>query len=962
MTVDEAHAIAKGIVAEAEGNIENIRSEEDAKLQIINRMLVEALGWRPADIGAEVHTENGFSDFVIRDEDGDRFLVEAKKIGVIEIQTHATTCSYFKISGPVLKGAGVPIKQAASYCHPLGIPLAVVTDGLNWIVFLPWVQQASYTERQAVVFPGFHAVLDGFATFYELLSKSEQRKGTYHAIFDSIHENRLILEQSLSAAIPQAENGLEQKSALAFNLDTVFSSFFSELSGDNDPDLLVECFVETRESRVADFSLERITRNVLGNIDPNHRDVTEGLQSVVRSAVEGDVGQTIFLVGPSGAGKTTFLDRFFKRTLSRNVRERCVVIHINSLDATGTETTALSWMTERAISAIEGAIYDQGFPTWDDLQALYHLEYIKRAEGVDKALYLRSKEDFKEKFSGIVDESMHKDREQYLRKLLSDLVKNRKKLPVFIVDNTDEFSLAFKSAVFQYFQALRRTSEHCLIIFPATDRSAWTFSKLDIFNIYGSRSFFLPTPSPREVFRKRIDYLNSKISPTLPERQQSEYLMGKGIRVTIRDLRAFASVVERVFVDQDYAAKRVGELSNYNMRKALGLAKRVITSSVLNVEDLIRSYFTGSFVAPTLQKFMSALLRGDYEYFKPGDEPLLFPIFQVDHQVRQSPLLHVRVLLLLRGLHQAAQGDDELRYITIQSLQAYLGVMAVPEIAAQRSVEGLMAAGLMEPYDLSKKDLSPEQRVAITHSGLAHLELALFNPVYFEQMALTTSIVDGDITAQMRGAFRSTKPINERLEVVRAIFCRYLCDEDGRHSTVPERGEFEPQAALKRELLAQWGPGTTRKDELRPPKMAAAAVVATVESFDQQKGFGFVDVPELNERVFLHANVVTQSGFKSVYDGDDILCDVGRNERGLAVAKIYEVQTPNLREVPARIVKLLAERQYGFAHVDETNMDVFFHYHVFSPAKIAELREGQELMVEVKMDRQGRAQVRRVVQ
>lgn len=41
--------------------------------------------------------------------------------------------------------------------------------------------------------------------------------------------------------------------------------------------MLVDCFVETRESRIADFSLERLTKNVLGNIDPNERDVGAGL-------------------------------------------------------------------------------------------------------------------------------------------------------------------------------------------------------------------------------------------------------------------------------------------------------------------------------------------------------------------------------------------------------------------------------------------------------------------------------------------------------------------------------------------------------------------------------------------------------------------------------------------------------------------------------------------------------------
>jgi hypothetical protein len=72
------------------------------------------------------------------------------------------------------------------------------------------------------------------------------------------------------------------------------------------------------------------------------------------------------------------------------------------------------------------------------------------------------------------------------------------------------------------------------------------------------------------------------------------------------------------------------------MREALRLSKRVITSSILNVEDLIRSYVPGGLVAPSPEKFMNALMKGDYQFFREGDEPLLFPLFQVDSTIRQS--------------------------------------------------------------------------------------------------------------------------------------------------------------------------------------------------------------------------------------------------------------------------------------------------------------------------------------
>jgi cold shock CspA family protein/GTPase SAR1 family protein len=808
------------------------------------------------------------------------------------------------------------------------------------------------------------AVLDDFSVFYELLSKEHSAMGTYRVIFDSIHENRLVLDRELSAPLSASDNRIVQKSGLSFDLENVFDGFFAGLAGDQDPEMLVECFVETRESRIADFSLERLTKNVLGNIDPSERDVGQGLEAIVQGAVAGELGQTVFIVGPSGAGKSTFLERFFSRTLAPETRARCVVVKIDALDASGDESTALHWVTERAISSIERALFDDGIPAWNDLQGLYQLEYVRRSKGVDSALYNRDKAAFKEKFAGYVEEQVERDREGYLRRLLTNVVKSRKKLPIFFVDNTDEFSLTFKTSLFQYFQAMRREIKHCLLIFPATDRSAWSFSKTDIFNIYSSKSFFLPTPSPREVFRKRIEYIRRKANSDDQDSDSAgvrDYVTARGIRVSIRNLQAFASVIESVFVNQDYAAKRVGELANYNMRKALGLAKRVITSSVLNLEDLVRSYVTGDMAAPSPVHFSNALIKGDYQHFKPGDEPLLFPVFQVDSTVRQSPLIHARILTLLSDLTRGATEDAE-RYMSVNSILAYFGVMSVAEAATQRGLEALLLSGLLEPYDLSKKDYSDDQRLAITFSGLAHLDLSIYNPVFFEQFALTTRLPDPEAAEEIRDAYLANGSLIARLERVRELFAAYLCDEDERHLKVPQREEFRSQAALCTEIRGRWSTAkATSEEHWQLPDVVAEAVAGIVESFDRFRGYGFVDVPSLRDSAFLHARILEQGNLPEVHDGDRIVCDVNRNEKGLVVSRVLSVEPDKSTKTLGRIVKLFPDRGYGFINVPELGTDAFFHYHLFKPDERDGLTEGTELVVELRTDERGRAQVRRIV-
>jgi len=962
--IDKSYEVAKVILNEATANLENIRSEEDAKLQVITRLLTEALGWAHADISAERHNENGFSDYIVSDGDHEAFVVEAKKVGIIGVTTQATTKMHYKISGPALRDAYLGIGQAASYAAPLGIQLATLTDGYTWIVFLPYTPGSSYREKQAIVFPGFDAILHDYGAFYELLSKEECRKNTYKLLFDQVHENRLVQTATLVAAFPLSDIIVEQKSALAFDLENVFSSYFSGLAGDDDPDLLINCFVETRESRVADFSLERITTNVLGNIGPSDRTVDEGLHSIISSTIEGEPGQTVFIVGPSGAGKTTFLDRFFKKTLPQPIRERCVVLHVNALEATGDIGTAIPWMTNKVIELIERDIFKDGFPEWNDLQALYQGEYIKRSKGVDAYLYARDKDAFKEKFATYVEEQVEKDREGYMGRLLRDIVNNRRKLPIFVIDNTDEFGLPYKEAVFQYFQSISKAARHCLLIFPATDKSAWSFSKTEIFNIYASKSFFLPTPSPREVFRKRIEYLKGKLNGVPGGRTQAEYFVGQGIKVKIPDLEAFASVLESIFVDQDYAAKRLGELSNYNMRKTLKLSKRVITSAMLGVDDIVKSYLVGEIVTPSADKFMNALLKGDYSLFRRDDDHELFSMFEVDSTVRQSPLTNIRILSLLREAHTHAAEDVD-RYMTVKSIYAYFELMSFAELAVERSLVALMEARLIEPYDLSMKEYSQDQRLAITYSGLAHLELGLSSPTYFEQMALTSRTTNSEVAGQIRGAYLSTQAVARRLEIVRATFARYLTDEDARFGSVPVRHEFAVQAQMAADILAQWTGQRNQTVDAEPetqPGVVAEGVVARVEKFDQYKGFGFVSVPELRDEAFLHARVVEAAGFEAVRDGDDILCDIVRNTKGFAVSIVHDVVTPKSKVYSGSIIRLFEDRGYGFVDVPELGQDAFFHYSLF-PRPVREgLEEGMELSFEVQSDPAGKLQVRKVVE
>lgn len=944
-------------------DISNIETEEDAKFRIINRILTEILGWKHNNIRLETKSENGFSDYIVYDGLNSCFLVEAKRIGLVEIRTTDTQhVRTLKLSGPALAGAKEGIEQAVKYASPNGINLACLTDGLSWVIFKTFIPNQKYSEKEAFTFPSLQSISNSFSVFYELLSKPSFEKKLFVIHFDQLHNNRTTHSNIFYTAFGDDQIKIAHKSALAFDLDRVFDVFFDRMKGDEDEDLLIECFVETRESRVADYSLEKMTAKILGNLAPVDNDIAIELSGLIEDAVDVDAGQTVFIVGPTGAGKTTFLDRFFRKTLNPSLRERCLDLRVNFLDSSGRRDNLLQWLTEQIILDIEKQIFPNQAPTYKELQGLYYTEYERRRVGVDEALYNKDKEAFKIKFGEFLDENVAKDRVGYLKRLLADVVHNRKKLPIIIIDNTDEFSIEYKQDIFQFCQSLRRHVKHCILIFPVTDKSAWTFSKTDLFGIYQSRSFFLPTPPPREVFRKRIDFIKQKMGNGLGPDISGKYFTQRGIKISIDHLGHFAKTLEHVFVNQDYTAQTIGEISNYNIRRTLNLSRRIITSSIFDIEDLIRSYTTGNGVSANYSKFMNALLKGDYDVYKKGDIPEIFPIFDVDKEIRQSPLIHLRALLLLKEASGAGTTIDD-KHLTVQSIFDFFDTMGCFEAAVDRSLLALISAGLIEPYDASIRDLSPAQRLAITHSGLAHLRLALHNRVFFEQMALTAAINNQDTAEQIRSKFTTNLSFQEKMRDIREAFLEYLENEERHLIKIPDgspqyNSQRELLTTLKRNFSKNGNTGADETESSLATEIKSGAL-AKVDFFDFNRGFGFVTCDGIDGQIFIHAEALRE--FKGeIGDGDDILCDIVRTERGPQVSIVHDIQTQSVIRERCKIVRIFAERNYGFASVLNLQGDAFFHFSAFKSFNIGNLHEGLEFDADVKTDEDGKMQIRRV--
>lgn len=87
MRSDAAYEAFKAIKHFAEHNAESIVTEQDARFQLIDRILTEVLGWPRESIHTEPHLEDGRIDYLMTQGGRNKFVVEAKRTAISLVDT-----------------------------------------------------------------------------------------------------------------------------------------------------------------------------------------------------------------------------------------------------------------------------------------------------------------------------------------------------------------------------------------------------------------------------------------------------------------------------------------------------------------------------------------------------------------------------------------------------------------------------------------------------------------------------------------------------------------------------------------------------------------------------------------------------------------------------------------------------------------------------------------------------------
>ncbi len=577
-------------------------------------------------------------------------------------------------------------------------------------------------DGMAFVFTSLDDISVKFKLFYDLLSYEMVELFKYRAYFQEA-EGRIIRKGIFRATLRESNSRRQiTNNSLSSDIDRVMASFFRRLRGDNDPDLLINCFVVTKESQFADARLARISEDLVSRIRNINTSSGEQLTDLIERVKKTQRNEFVIVVGTKGAGKSTFIDRFFSYVLPKYLLQDCIIARVDLGKSEGNENNIASWLDNRLLKRLEDALFGDEGPSFEDIKSMFFDEYKRRKNGTLRPLYETNKEAFNIDFGQHVENKRENQTHEYIKRLIKHIVQMRDKIPCIVFDNADHFAIEFQERVFQYARSIYE-SEICLIIMPITDRTSWQLSKEGALRSFENESLFLPTPNTRTVLMKRLEFLEVKLAEERKETGRG-YFISRGINLSIENLNAFTATLQHIFLNTGEVSSWIGNLANNDIRQCLEIARHIVTSPHLEVHELINAYILNSNITIPTYKIKRAIIRDKYD-IHPGDiNRFVRNIYVSKTETDTSPLFGIRILTLLKDVYNS---NDEDKFLEIEHVIEYFRAMLIEPGVTLDWINYMLETGLCFNYDPTITTIERASKIEISPSGFQHLQWGIYD-------------------------------------------------------------------------------------------------------------------------------------------------------------------------------------------------------------------------------------------
>ncbi len=766
--IDEGHRLLGELVNTHKGLVLSDDNEANTRAKVIDAVLRRVLGWKDEDIQWEERVSEDkkttYADYLLKTANT-LVIVEAKKAGAAFVLPTKITSA--RLGGVLAQGeVGDAIRQARDYCRKRSAQFAVVTNGSAWIAF-PALRTdgVPFDESQARIFRDLNDINEQrFVEFWETLSRQRVVEG-------NLEVELLGLGKSLGgrralSLLKEPEYKLSRNSLYPF-IESAVTRALTDDGLISDPEALRYCYVESSERMKYDSRLKMYLADIkppLGRatVRVKTRKSRDYLADAITASPSAPP-RFVLLLGPVGAGKSTFLN--FTRSVSaaKAITGKIIWMVVDFKKATERDDPR-TFIYSKLLSLIEK---DGEFQLGDWKKSILPA-YKDSIEALGRGpLYLLRQQD-KLAFDSNVSSMIMADRtklEPYVEAIIRNAIKER---PGFlIVDNVDQIeSEAVQNSIFSETQAAAQRMG-LNVIMSLRDSTYIRNRNAPAFDAFQVDSLYVDPPSVLPVLSRRFQYAKELLSGV-----SADLMLANGMRLRTDDVGLFFEIVGQSLLSED-AGFMFDVLSGGDIRRGLLLTREFLASGHTTADIALHTYLSDKAYRFAAHEIFKGATLGYRKFFREEDS-LLPNIFSAKLGSSSLQLLKLRTIHFFVTQAQAASFEGysaeqfvaELHKAGIAEPDVEATIRVLIEKKVLRTADGAPYAGSSRllPTRLAGYLLSDLGK-KFNYAEMCMLDATIYDDITWQRIVESTAAIQRE-----RDSLNTVRPRIERLRE----FMKYL--------------------------------------------------------------------------------------------------------------------------------------------------------------------------------------------
>ena len=780
------------LIAEIEEISEPNRNEATTRVQIIDRLLFDCLGWDRWDCAAEDSYDGTYTDYSL----GKPFvtlIIEAKKESIyFDIPAGFDKLYYpiarFRTEAPDVFQA---IKQAMGYCQTRGVPFGAVCNGRQIIGFL-----ASRTDGVAP--------MNGRAFVLPSLEQMRDRSLDFWDCFSSVG----VSARGLASRLQNTEDrpppdklsvGLHNyprhqiRNELQSNLQ-IFGDLIIEDVGKlppNEKEFLTACYAESGalsqyalisksilQTRYSEEFEERLGGPTLWPATQKGGKPNITAEMLAQSATR----RPVLLIGDVGVGKTMFV-RHFINVDAADILKDAIILYLDL----GVKPTLEADLDEYLQEEITRQLYEHyslDIYEGNFVQGVYNIELQKFERGIYGTLRGSNPREYElKKIAHLESKIAHT--QDHIKQCLEHVHKGRKQQIVIFLDNVDQRSDDFQQKAFLIGQSMAELWPAMLFVSlrPETFHKSKAEGAL---SAYHTKAFTISPPRVDRVVQKRLEYAINLLS----QGQIGSSMEGVDLTVNLDHLADFLRITQHSFERNPELTEFVDNVCGGNIRLALDFIRVFVGSGHVDTGKILDIYReSGSYTVP-LHEFLRAVMYGDNRDYDPRASEItnLFDVRSPDGRE------HFLGAITLAFIGLEARPSANRGYVGADEIYAYTQSLGFQPSQVSDTLEKLHLHKLIETdaKDTGARHYEPlARRYRITTVGSYYYQKLIGKFTYVDAVIVDTPIVD----TQWRQKIHDAPSISSRLSRAEA-FRQYLDSQWANLAEAEDVFNWRPMSSL----------------------------------------------------------------------------------------------------------------------------------------------------------------------